>query len=165
MTSQTNVPTRVPTRVFQHRSLMPTTLERLWAFHDDPGALAVLTPPPVFVRVLRDDRSSLTEGEIEFQLWFGPFPAYWHARHEPGPIATSFIDRMLKGPALVWVHEHLMQPAEGGVELVDRITIAHRPGGFWGLFTRLFFDGLPLRLLFMYRHWRTRRAVTGLNHS
>ena len=161
MTSQTNV----PTHVFQHRSLMPTTLERLWAFHDDPRALAVLTPPPIFVRVLRDGRTSLTDGEIEFQLWFGPFPAYWHARHEPGTIATSFIDRMLKGPALVWVHEHLMQPVAGGVELVDRITIAHRPGGFCGLFTRLFFDGLPLRMMFMYRHWRTRRAVTGLNHS
>jgi len=156
MTSQTNV----PTRVFQHRSLIPTTLERMWAFHNDPRVLGWLTPPPIFVRVLRDDRTSLTDGELEFQLWFGPFPAHWLARHEPGPIETSFIDRMLKGPASVWVHEHIMRPVDGGVELVDHITIAHRPGGFWGLFTRLFFDGLPLRALFIYRHWRTRRAVT-----
>lgn len=163
MTTQTNS----STHVFQHRSIIQTSLERMWAFHNSPGILQTLTPPPIFVRVQRDDRSSLTEGEIAFQLWFGPFPASWLARHEPGPIPTSFIDRMLKGPAQVWVHEHIMQPVEGGVELVDRITIAHRPGGFWGLFTRLFFDGLPLRLLFMYRHWRTRRAVTGPlpNHS
>lgn len=143
-----------------HRSIFPSTVERVWAFHDDPRALAWLTPPPIFVRVLRDDRTSLTGGEIEFELWFGPVPAHWLARHEPGPIATSFVDRMLQGPTQVWVHEHIIQPYGDGVELLDRITIAHRPGGFWGLFTRLFFDGLPLRMLFTYRHWRTRRAVT-----
>lgn len=146
-------------RVFIHRSVIPTTLERIWDFHASPTALKQLTPPPIFVRVLRDDRTSLTEGELEFQLWFGPFPAYWYARHEPGPVATSFVDRMLTGPAEVWVHEHIMQPVNGGVELTDRITIAHRAGGFWGIFTRLFFSGLPLRMLFTYRHWRTRRAV------
>lgn len=143
-----------------HRSVIPSTVERVWAFHDDPRALAWLTPPPIFVRVLRDDRTSLTNGEIEFELWFGPVPAHWLARHEPGPIPTSFVDRMLQGPAQVWIHEHIIQPYGDGVELLDRITIAHRPGGFWGLFTRLFFDGLPLRMLFTYRHWRTRRAVT-----
>jgi ligand-binding SRPBCC domain-containing protein len=139
---------------------MPTTIEKMWDFHNDPRALSRLTPPPIFVRLLRDDRTSLTNGEIEFQLWFGPLPAHWIARHEPGPIATSFIDRMLSGPAQVWVHEHIMQPVDGGVELLDRITIAHRPGGFWGVFTRLFFDGLPLRMLFTYRHLRTRFHVT-----
>lgn len=156
MTTQT--PTK--TSVFEHRSVIPTTLERMWAFHDAPRAFSTLTPPPIFIHVLRDSRTSLTEGELEFQLWFGPFPVYWHARHEPGPTPTSFIDRMLTGPAAVWVHEHIFTEVEGGVELRDRITIAHKPGGFWGLFTRLFFGGLPLRLLFIYRHWRTRRSVT-----
>jgi hypothetical protein len=28
-----------------------------------------------------------------------------------------------------------------------------------GLFTRLFFDGLPLRFLFFYRHLRTRMVI------
>jgi ligand-binding SRPBCC domain-containing protein len=150
-----------PTHVFTHRSVIPTTVDALWAFHDEPRVLYTLTPPPIFIRVLRDDRDSLTSGEIEFQLWFGPFPAYWLARHEPGPTSTSFVDRMLVGPAAVWVHEHIMQPTDGGAELIDRITIAHRASGFWAVFTRLFFGRLPLRVLFTYRHWRTRRAVTG----
>lgn len=129
------------------------------AFHQDPRALKRLSMPPTFIQVLRDERTSLTGGEIEFNLWLGPFPIRWIARHEPGPIETSFSDRMLRGPMAEWRHEHIFRPVEGGAELLDRLTFAHQPG--WrGILTRLLFDGLPLRLLFLYRHWRTRRALT-----
>ena len=146
-------------KTFEHRSVLATSVERLVAFHADPGALARLTMPPTFIRVLRDDRVSLTEGEIEFNLWLGPLPVRWVARHEPGPVETSFTDRMLHGPMAYWEHQHIFQPLEGGVILIDRITLAHK-AGWRGLFTRLLFGGLPLWILFIYRHWRTRRAVT-----
>ncbi len=128
------------------------------AFHEDPHALAVLTMPPTFVQVLRDERISLTAGEIEFKLWMGPWPVRWLARHEPGPTDASFTDRMLRGPMAEWVHQHIFEPVDEGVRLIDRITFAHPPG-VRGWLTRLVFDGLPLRVLFMYRHWRTKRAV------
>ncbi len=128
------------------------------AFHQDPRALSRLTMPPTFIQVLRDDRKSLTEGEIEFTLWLGPLPVRWVARHAPGPIATSFADQMVRGPMARWEHLHLFEPAGEHTRLVDRITYAYK-GGIGGLFTRLVFDGLPLRLLFVYRHWRTRRAL------
>lgn len=137
---------------------MPGTVHDLMAFHADPRALARLTMPPTFIQVVRDERTSLVDGEIEFYLWVGPIPVRWIARHEPGPTPTSFVDRMLTGPMARWEHQHLFVDVDGGTELVDRITLDHRPG--WrGLVTRLLFDGLPLRLLFMYRHWRTRRAL------
>lgn len=152
-------PSPLRMHVFEYRSVMPTTVERLWAFHESPGVLGKLMPPPIIVQILRDERMSLTSGEVEARLWFGPLPVHWLARHEPGPVATSFVDRMLEGPAQVWIHEHIMRPVEGGAELLDRLTIAHRPGGLWGVFTRLTFGRLPLRILFLYRHWRTRRLV------
>ncbi len=127
-------------------------------FHDAPNALRVLTPPPLIVQMVRESRESLTQGEVVFRLWFGPLPVLWHARHEPGSIPTSFIDRMLAGPMASWQHEHRFRAVDQGVELTDEITFAHKPG--WrGVFTRLVFDGLPLRFLFWYRHWRTRRAL------
>lgn len=146
------------TRVFEHRSFFPTTAEAMTAFHAQPRAFSILTPPPIFLQVLRDDRTSLTDGEIEFRLWFGPLPVYWLARHEPGPIETSFIDRQLSGPMAVWEHQHIFKPVTGGVELIDHITLAHKPG-LPGIFSRLIFDGLPLRFLFIYRHLRTRLAL------
>jgi ligand-binding SRPBCC domain-containing protein len=128
------------------------------AFHAEPDALRRLAMPPTFIQVVRDGRTSLIEGEIEFNLWIGPLPLRWLARHEPGPIDTSFADRMVRGPMAAWRHEHIFEPVQQGTLLVDRIAFEHRPG-LAGLFTRLLFDGLPLRVLFMYRHWRTRRAL------
>ncbi len=133
-------------------------MDAIQEFHADPRALPLLTPPPLFVQIVRDDREALTSGELEFKLWFGPVPVHWLARHEPGPTSTSFVDRMIEGPMALWVHQHSFRPTADGVELADHVTLAH-PSGWRGVLTRLIFDGLPLRFLFMYRHWRTKQAV------
>jgi len=137
---------------------MRTTPSALLAFHEQPKAFNKLTPPPIFVQLHRDARPSITDGEVEFTLWFGPIPVRWVARHEPGPSTTSFADRQIKGPMAYWRHEHIFEATECGSVLTDRIMLAHR-SGWRGWLTRLAFDGLPLRILFIYRHWRTRRVV------
>lgn len=147
--------------VFEKQSVLPnTTLERVWAFHAQPNAFSTLTPPPIFVQVKEDTRTSLTEGDVKFNLWLAIVPIAWWARHEPGPTETSFVDHMVEGPMAYWRHEHIFRAVAGGVELTDRVTLTHKPG-LMGLFTRLMFDGLPLRILFIYRHLRTRWAVQG----
>lgn len=145
---------------FKHQSQMLGSIQALVDFHADPRALSQLSMPPTFIQVLRDERTSLTAGRITFRLWLGPLPVRWVAEHAPGPTEMSFMDRMVEGPMAQWEHQHIFEAAEGGAVLVDRITIAHKPG-LVGLFTRLVFDGLPLRILFIYRHWRTRRALRG----
>jgi ligand-binding SRPBCC domain-containing protein len=147
-------------KIFQKQSVMATTMARMIAFHEDQRAINRLTPPPVFVQLLRDDRKSFSEGELVFWLWLGPIRVKWVARHEPGPTATSFQDRMIEGPMAFWLHQHIFRDVPGGVELTDRITYAHKPG-LPGLLTRLIFDGLSLRILFLYRHLRTRLGTRG----
>jgi ligand-binding SRPBCC domain-containing protein len=143
-------------RIFTHKSVIPTTMDRMMAFHSDKNAFSRLTPPPIFMQLHRDDRTSITAGELEFTLWFGPIPARWTAVHEPGAIETSFADRMLKGPMKYWRHEHQFREVPGGIELTDRIEYDYMPSGFWAVFGRLFFSPLPLKGLFFYRHLRTR---------
>jgi ligand-binding SRPBCC domain-containing protein len=155
--------------VFEHHSILPTTAEHLMAFHASPKAFAKLTPPPIFVRVHRNGLTSLTSGEVDFTLWFGPIPAHWIARHEPGPIETSFVDRQVQGPLQSWEHQHLFREVAGGVELTDHVEYEHREGGFWGIFTRLLFNKLSLHGLFFYRHlrtrWETRKPLTPKGES
>jgi ligand-binding SRPBCC domain-containing protein len=114
--------------------------------------------PPMRIQVVRDERRSLTDGELEFLLRLGPLAVRWVARHAPGPEPMSFVDRQVAGPVAFWEHEHSMRAHEGGTELLDRITLSYRPGLRHG-WTRLVFSRLALRALFAYRHWRTRRAV------
>lgn len=114
--------------VFEQRSVIAAPVERVWAFHQSPDALRRLTMPPTRVQIVRDERRSLTDGELEFVLWLGPLPVRWVAAHAPGPGETSFVDRQVRGPLAFWEHEHIMRPCEGGTELLDRITLAYRPG-------------------------------------
>ncbi len=102
-------------KTFHYCSVIHTTVEAMTRFHNAPNALHVLTPPPLIIQIVRDDRESLTQGEVVFRLWFGPLPVLWHARHEPGSIPTSFIDRMLAGPMASWQHEH-------GFRVVDQVS-------------------------------------------
>lgn len=146
------------TRHFEHRSTMATTLEQMVAFHADPRALSRLTMPPTRIQVLQDDRESLTKGRIAFRLWLGPMPIRWVAEHVPGPTLSSFADVMVEGPLARWEHQHIFELVGDRVALIDRITFEHE-SGLCGMLTRILFDGLPLRILFMYRHWRTRQAV------
>lgn len=144
---------------FEHRSFIKnTTAEAVLEWHEHPKAFQRLTPPPVFIQVHRREMDSIRDGEVEFTMWMGPIPIRWIAQHEPGPIETSFIDRQMQGPLASWEHTHSMQPIEGGVELIDRIQIEH-PNGWRGIFTRLAFNRLGLRGLFIYRHLRTRLGV------
>lgn len=143
---------------YEKRSVFNTTIEAITQFHDAPETMPKLSPPPIFVQIKRDERTSLTAGELEFTLWFGPIPIHWIARHQPGPTPTSFADLMVKGPLEYWRHEHIFEETADGVALTDRVTMIHKPG-VPGLLTRLMFDGIPLRILFFYRHLRTRLTL------
>jgi len=155
-------------KIFEKRSVMPGTTEQMMVFHSAPRAFQTLTPLPIFIQVIRDDRTSIIQGEIEFRLWITFIPVHWLARHEPGPTLTSFIDRMLDGPMAYWEHQHIFQDTPRGVELTDHVTFEHHPG-LMGIFTHLFFDGIPLKILFLYRHWVTKRymnvAAQSKSHS
>lgn len=143
----------------EFRTVIRAALADVIAFHDQPRALQKLTPPPIFVQMHRDERQGLTAGELEFTLWFGPLPVRWTARHESVAPEYGFADRMISGPMALWYHRHIFREVPGGVELIDCLQLRHQDRGFWALFTRLFFSRLMLRVLFAYRHLRTRWGV------
>jgi len=145
-------------KTFQRTTVFRSSVETIVGFHEAPNALQELTPPPLIAQIVRDQRVSLTQGEVVFNLWFGPFRIPWTARHEPGPIETSFIDRMLKGPMASWEHQHIFRAVPRGVELTDKVAYTHKPG-WHGVLSRLAFNDLSLRILFWYRHWRTRQKL------
>ncbi len=145
--------------IYEFKTTLPATIDAVWDFHAQPDVLKKLMPFPIIVHIHRDARTSLMAGEIEFTLWLLFIPSRWRVEHDAGPHEFSFVDRLLEGPVASWQHEHLLREVEGGVELTDRVTLQHYAQGFWALFTRLFFSGLPMQILFFYRHWRTRREI------
>ena len=151
-----HIPERVT--IYEKSTVMHTTLSKMMAFHEAEDSFGKLIPPGMFGQIREDNRTSISAGDLKFTLWMGPIPIKWHAEHQAGPTETSFADLMVSGPMQYWRHEHIFEAVEGGVKLTDRVTLAHK-SGLQGLFTRLIFDGIPLKILFFYRHLRTKWAV------
>jgi ligand-binding SRPBCC domain-containing protein len=143
---------------FSSRFVVDAPVEAVARFHADPRALMRLTPPPTLMRVHRMD--PLGEGSVsEFTMWVGPVPIRWRAVHSAVRHLEGFTDTQELGPMARWVHRHAFRPlSDGRTEVTDRIWYTH-PSGWRGGLTRLLFSTAPLRALFLYRAWVTRRAL------
>lgn len=143
---------------FSSKFTVRAPLEAVARFHEDPRALIRLTPPPTLMRVHRMD--PLGEGSVsEFTMWVGPIPIRWRAVHSGIEALQGFTDTQELGPMAKWIHRHSFRELEPGrTEVTDRIWYQHR-AGWRGIASRLLFSTLPLRALFLYRAWATRRAL------
>lgn len=132
-------------------------LQAVADFHASTNALKLLNPPGMIVQLHRVD--PMDEGSIsEFTLWFGPIPIRWKAIHNDVSI-NGFTDRMVKGPAKTWVHNHRYEPiSPSNTRVFEHIDYEHK-SGLMGMFTRVLFSPLSLKILFAYRAWATKRAV------
>lgn len=139
---------------YNHRFTVKAPLSEVAAFHQQPGSMAAITPPPVRVD-MHSEAQSLSDGdELSFTLWFGPLPIHWRARIEDVS-ATGFSDRQVNGLFKEWVHRHSFEMLDNDTTLVrDVISIRLADGLLWKLVGLGFVLGLPV--LFAYRGWRTR---------
>jgi len=137
---------------FVAESVIRTTPERLFAFHELPDALRRLTPPWERVRVI-ETPSSLRVGAravVEIRVT----PLIWirsesvHTVYEPPHL---FVDEMVRGPFRWWRHRHEIAPDAGGARLSDVVDFAppFALASRWVVLRRL-------RKLFAYRHEVTR---------
>lgn len=146
---------------FLAQSLIRTTPERLFAFHELPDALARLTPPGVYSRVVKGV-DSLQVGEraiVDIRV----APLVWvrtelvHTAYDP---PLFFQDEQVRGPFHRWRHRHVFTPHGELTELTDDIDFEPPFPPFGRPFAPLFI--LPkLRKLFAYRHEVTRAWCEG----
>jgi uncharacterized protein len=143
---------------FVFRSRLPVSAERLFEWHENPGAFDRLSPPwqsiiPVRFEGIRDGR------QAEFILKSGPLRTRWIAEHRDYEANRQFRDVQIRGPFHAWSHLHRMIP-DGTDQSVleDRITysLPLDPLAF-PLAGR--FAEKTLQRLFRYRHWITRHDL------
>ena len=141
---------------FQFSSQLDAPVERVWAFHERPDILDILTPPWQPDQVVRRE-GGLGPGAItEFRLWLGPIPITWLAQHtdefEPERL---FTDIQVTGPLQAWTHRHRFIPQGSQTQLVDDITYELPIGP---LSEPLIGSFVSQRLedMFRYRHQQTK---------
>ena len=106
---------------FQHRFRVRASLAAVAQFHSQTASLAMLTPPPVIVRIHRAPTIQHTGDEVDFTMWFGPLPVRWLAQIEQAS-DTGFVDRQVRGPFRAWVHCHSFAPVDmATTEVIDEV--------------------------------------------
>lgn len=137
-------------------SPMPVSVERLFAFHEDPRALERISPPFPPARVVERPERIALGGRILIRIGFGPLSVEWLAEIVEWDPPHGFADRQVRGPFRSWFHRHRFLPApEFGTSLlrdeVDLVAPLGRPGA---LGARAAMDSF-----FGFRHRRTRELL------
>ena len=142
---------------FRRSFLVNAPLENVASFHGSMKALKQLTPFPIIVQLKRVE--AIGEGSMAaFNIWFGPIPVSWVARHHDYDPIKGFTDTQDEGPFSHWVHQHTFTAINPQTtEVVDDITAKYGHDPFFGLVSRVMWLTLPI--LFAFRKWETRRQV------
>ena len=151
------------TQLFVASSKIAAPAERVFAFHEAPGALEKLTPPWEPVEFAQRPANIKDGARAVLRVGPWPFEQRWELEHRGYVAGREFHDMQISGPFRSWHHTHRMTPAPDGDPqaasiLEDRIEY-ELPFGALGNFAGGWFVRRKLRRLFEFRHRVTKEAV------
>ncbi len=143
--------------LYRHSFQVRAEISAVLKFHMHSRSMAMITPPPIIVRIHRAPAILQNGDEMDFTLWLGPLPIHWQAQIE-WTTANSFIDRQIRGPFYIWIHSHTFHKIDNHHTLIhDEVEATLKPHLIWRLVGASMWIGMPL--LFAYRGWKTRRLL------
>jgi ligand-binding SRPBCC domain-containing protein len=143
--------------VFVQRGVFRCSPEALFAFHERPDALALLSPKDGSVRVVKAPASLRVGEEAVLAVGLGPLRVTWLARHTVYDPPHRFVDEQIKGPFRAWRHEHRIEAVPEGAALTDEVHFELPAGPLGRVFVPVVLR--TLRGTFAERHAITRREV------
>ena len=146
---------------FTAQSIIRTTPEQLFAFHELPDAFTRLMPPWEKSRVIESAPNLRVGSRAVVDAYIAPgISIRFESLHTAYDPPRSFEDQQVRGPFQSWHHRHIVEPHPDGAMLIDDIEY-EPPLGFLGrLFGRVIIER-RLRRLFDYRHRVTREYCEG----
>lgn len=145
---------------FVEESVLPATVEEVFAFHERPDALELLQPPWDPVAIIQPPTSLEVGTRVVLRSKVGPLWIDIVAEHVAYEKNRRFEDVMVKGPFAKWHHKHLFIPHEGGCLLRDEIDLSP-PLGLLGRIASPVAIMPRLHKMFDDRHQVTLREVCG----
>ena len=143
---------------FVKESVLPASVEEVFAFHERPDAFALLQPPWEQVEILTPPSGLEVGTRVEVRAKIGPFRRTVIAEHVVYEKNRRFEDVMCKGLFSRWHHRHLFLEHEEGCLLRDVIDYA-LPFGVLGRLADPLLVRPRLRRMFDYRHEVTLREI------
>lgn len=138
---------------FQFTSLINAPLATVWAFHERPEAIQLLTPPDTPLIVESKTGGLETGSRIIFRVTH--LKIRWVAEHCEYEYQKLFTDRQVEGPFQTWYHRHRFEAQGSQTRLTDDIefTLPFSPMSDWLVGWAV---KLQLNAMFRYRHSITK---------
>jgi ligand-binding SRPBCC domain-containing protein len=126
---------------FSYQSLLYAPVEEVYAWHMDPMAFQMLTPPWEKV-VVKEPLQTMQPGETMTLVMYPPpgiLPIKWVAKIAEVQHQSLFVDEQIKGPFAYWRHCHRFHEVEKNrCRVEDDIEfelplsfLSHRTMGSW----------------------------------
>lgn len=141
-------------RYLEARMHVPVDIERVFAFFKRPENLETITPSTLDFEILTELPVPMHEGAIiDYRLKVHGIPLRWRTKITDWSPPMRFRDSQVKGPYLLWDHEHEFRESGGGTLVIDRVHY-RAPLGF--ILHPLIIDP-DVRKIFQYRQTVIRK--------
>lgn len=121
------------TRRLTSEIVLDAPRDEVFAFFSDAANLEALTPGFLRFRVLSSTPVEMRRGaRIDYRLTVHGMPVRWQSEITHWLPPWRFVDRQLRGPYRLWIHEHEFDEREGATVCRDRVTWAAPGGGLVG---------------------------------
>ncbi|MFT3743219.1 MAG: SRPBCC family protein [Pyrinomonadaceae bacterium] len=142
--------------IYQKQTVINSSPERVFGFHELPDAFERLVPPFEDARVvqLANIAEIGSRAIIETKI-FGLIPVQWVAEHTAYDPPRYFEDVQISGPFKSWKHGHFIEPHLDGTVLRDVIEF-EPPMSFLGVLAAPIFILPKIGKMFEYRHRVTK---------
>lgn len=110
------------TRLLTRELWLPRPVPEVFAFFSDPANLEAITPPWLRFHILTPQPLEMKAGTLlDYRLRLHGIPIYWRTEISVWEPPFRFVDQQLKGPYLLWVHEHTFEEKDDGTLVRDRV--------------------------------------------
>ena len=143
---------------FIAQTLIHTTPEQLFAFHERPDAFALLMPPWERSCVIESAPNLHVGSRAVVDAHIAPgISIRWESKHTTYDPPHSFEDQQVRGPFRSWRHRPIVEPHPEGALLIDDIEY-EPPFGVLGRALAGIVIERRLRRVFAFRHRVTRES-------
>ncbi|MBT8093027.1 MAG: SRPBCC family protein [Gammaproteobacteria bacterium] len=142
-------------QVLETATLLPLTVDEVFAFFSSAENLERITPPELAFQILTPTPIVIKEGTIiDYRLRLFGVPFHWRTRIVQWQPGKQFIDEQIRGPYRSWRHLHTFAECENGTRMTDRVEyrLPLHPAGL---------IALPLVRRQLDRIFRYRASVIG----
>lgn len=147
--------------MLEREQWLPRPLEEVFAFFSDAHNLNELTPPWLHFTIETPSPITMQPGTlIDYRLRLRGIPIRWRTEIMIWEPPHRFVDRQLRGPYRLWVHEHRFAAEDGGTRIWDRVDYA-LPGGPLAPLLQRWLVGPDVQRIFDYRAEQLRQRFGG----